>query len=712
MIRMASAALGVSMLAANLAAAQPENDDCANATVIGAIPFHDAIAVTDATQEVGDPNFACEASPSGQQAKTVWYRYTAPSATNLEATTLGSDYNTILGAFRGTCGSLTLAFCNEDDPDRNRPDGEDSSMLITLDAGETIYIAVGDEDDTPAASNLVLDIGPTPLFVANGSLDDTSYYPRGAVAAGTTGDFLVVWANFDQVIRGRLFNRHGRSKGAAFDIATATDTFKADVAADGAGNFVVVWGDYVIGPDVVMARRVDGSGTPVGAPFQVNVGSVYAYPAVAADAAGNFVVAWTDGSDEISAQRIDTSDVGLVADVDVGPNGRWPAVAMAPDGRFVIAWTDHTGLDGSGYGVVARRFDATSSPLGGFLVANTYTTSTQGDLGPDVAMTDTGDFVVVWSSSYFQDAGIQQSVHGRMFDATGAAVTGEFQVNTGAVTPGYYGDYGDGKNDHPSVAADGNGEFVVAWHRQSSGPYGRRLDAAGTPAGDEFQIGTFWANYQGYYRTDVSATQDGGFMVVWDETTFNNPTNTLGRGFPVSGCPSAPASGCKQSVLDFKGKLKIKDKADEAKDLLVWKWAAGDAVTLGEIGDPTTSDGFTLCLWDGGGTAVTEAAVSAGGTCDGKPCWKGTKTGYLYKDKAGTAGGVQKLLVKAADAGKSKLVVKAKGTNLDTPSLPLALPATLQLHGDAGTCWTATFDVSGLQRNTADAFGGQAEGTP
>lgn len=702
------------LLAASPAWAQPANDECANATVIGQIPFADALDVSAATADPGDPAFDCSAdSPPSQYGSTVWYRYTATAAVNLEIATLGSDYDAILAAFRGTCGALTLAFCNDDHLDENRPEGDDSTLLVTLGAGESVYVVAADGGDGGLPTTLILDVQPSPLFIANGW--EHTRYPMTSVAGGPTSDFLVAWAAIDspdEVIRARLMDRRGLPKGPVFDVGTAGDTFRPDVAADGTGAFVVVWTDYTA--DAVMARRVDAAGTPQGTPFQVNVGSVYAHPAVAADSAGNFVVAWTNDSDRISAQRIDTTNAGLVADLTVGTlTGRRPSVSMASDGRFVVAWKDESGLDGSSYGVVARLYDAAASSAGAAFVVNTYTTGSQGEYGPDVAMTDAGDFVVVWQSDYDQNPDVLTIVLGRGFDASGAPLTGEFQVNTGTVTNGYYGEYGDGRNNFPSVAADGDGEFVVAWHRAYSGPYGRRLDATPAPSGDEFQVSTFRANYQAYYRTDVAAAPDGSFVVVWDELDFNTASEALGRGFPASGCPAEPAAGCRQSVVDFKGKLKIKVKSgDPTKSVLAWKWTNGEAVAPGELGDPLTADGYRLCIWDGSDTVVSEPAVAPGGLCSGKPCWKATSTGFVYKDKTSMSGGVKKLLVKAADAGRAKALVKAKGAALEVPPLPLVLPAVVQLHADTGTCWSAVFDVAGMQRNTADSFGGQAEAGP
>jgi len=460
-----------------------------------------------------------------------------------------------------------------------------------------------------------------------------------------------------------------------------------------------------------MARRLDSVGSPLGAPFQVNVDSVYGYPAVAADDVGNFVVSWSTGG-YIVAQRFDVTDTGLIGDLTVG-EGRYSVPSMTPDGGFVIAYGEESGLDGSGYGVAARRYNATAMALGAAFVVNTYTTGTQGEYGPGVAVTDAGDFVIVWASNFFQTPGVLRSVLGRRFDATGTPLTGEFQVNTGVVTYGYAGDYGDGSNDHPSIATDAAGEFVVAWHRAYSGPYGRRVDASGAPSGDEFQVSTFWEGYQAAYRTDVAMTAGGDFTIVWDTIDFNTATEALGRAFPATHCPVAPRTGCKLPTTEFKGRLTMKDKSADQGDAIVWKWVKGEETTAGDLGDPLTADGFIFCLYDGGGALLTEATVDPGGTCGTKPCWKALGTppgvkGYRYKNGESNDEGAQKVIAKPGLAGKAKAIFKGRGETLAMPAIPVTLPLTAQLASTTGACWSAEFRAEGLLKNEPGVFAGKA----
>ena len=61
----------------------------------------------------------------------------------------------------------------------------------------------------------------------------------------------------------------------------------------------------------IQARRFDSTGMPLGSQFQVNTYTTrfQTYPAVASDAAGNFVVVWEseESNDSIQGQRYDST---------------------------------------------------------------------------------------------------------------------------------------------------------------------------------------------------------------------------------------------------------------------------------------------------------------------------------------------------------------------------------------------------------------------
>src|SRR5262245_13142824 len=121
------------------------------------------------------------------------------------------------------------------------------------------------------------------------------------------------------------------------------------------------------------------------------------------------------------------------------------AVASVGNGAFVVTWQS-MGQDGSGYGVVARRFVLGGGAPGEFSV-NTYTAGNQ-DV-PAIASDGSGAFVIAWMSD---GDGSYTGIRARRFGPAANPLGDDFQVNT----------YTTDQQIMPRVATNGNG-FVVVW---------------------------------------------------------------------------------------------------------------------------------------------------------------------------------------------------------------------------------------------------------
>src|SRR5690606_22070419 len=64
-------------------------------------------------------------------------------------------------------------------------------------------------------------------------------------------------------------------------------------------------------------------------------------------------------------------------------------------GGFVVTWISD-GQDGSSYGVYAQVYDASGAPVGDEIQVNTHTSGYQ--LAPQIAAVEGGGFVVTWQS--------------------------------------------------------------------------------------------------------------------------------------------------------------------------------------------------------------------------------------------------------------------------------------------------------------------------
>ena len=164
---------------------------------------------------------------------------------------------------------------------------------------------------------------------------------------------------------------------------TDQQTMPAVAVASG-GDFAVVWEGRVQDGDSygVLLQLFDANGARLGAELQVNLYTVGAQraPAVAASAAGHFVVVWrgdgqdTDDSSGIFAQRFDGAGTRLASEFEVNSHTVSfqvsPTVAMADGGDFVVVWASTAG--DPGYGIRAQRF-ATPAP---FWASSSWSTAT------------------------------------------------------------------------------------------------------------------------------------------------------------------------------------------------------------------------------------------------------------------------------------------------------------------------------------------------
>jgi len=353
----------------------------------------------------------------------------------------------------------------------------------------------------------------------------TGYQDSSSVAADPVGGFVVVWDGQraddpNGGIFGQRFAISGAPVGPEFRVNASTTDLQTLPSVDAAsgGGFVVAWsssGGYGGAPADVLGQRFASDGTPLGPEFLVNsytTGS-QSVPAVAADPAGNFVVVWGgeglgDAGGGVFGQRFAATGAPLGAEFRVNTYTTdlqfAPSVAVDSAGNFVVAWSSG-GYGGPPADVLGQRFASNGTPLGPEFRINTYTT--YGQYRPAVASDTAGNFIVVWDGSRLDDT---SAVSGQRFASSGAPLGPEFRVNT--VTADF--------QIIPSIAADAAGNFVVAWTSNAGyggvppDIFGQRFASDGTPLGTEFGIATYTTS--GQDRTAVAADSAGNFVVTWD----------------------------------------------------------------------------------------------------------------------------------------------------------------------------------------------------
>ena len=223
------------------------------------------------------------------------------------------------------------------------------------------------------------------------------------------------------------FGTEGTPLGSEFHVNTYTTDKQRfpSIAMDADGSFVVVWeSDGSAGSDTaaesksVQGQRFAADGTPLGGEFQVNTYTTgHQYKAsVAMDTDGDFVVVWRSAG--VRGQRFSADGTSLGSEFEVSSfapsSGDEPAVAMASADGFVVVWDGVSSGTDNDLSVQMRRFSADGTPSGDDFQVNTFTPNRQENAA--VSKSAGGQFVVVWDSWEDDSSSLPVGVRGQRFD--------------------------------------------------------------------------------------------------------------------------------------------------------------------------------------------------------------------------------------------------------------------------------------------------------
>ncbi len=294
---------------------------------------------------------------------------------------------------------------------------------------------------------------PSVWMVANSVATGDQDAP--AVAANRVGDVAVVWeddrdsTNPADNTHSEIYLRRFRNGVSSYEVklsagGTSGASWKhvtPDVGLDDRGNAVVVWAD-----------DPDGNG-------------FYNIPYRVVSPAGSVI-----GSGYANAS---TAGQQLAPKVSVDPDGA-PGSTTAV--AFTVVWEDIQGtaaatVKAAGFtGTATKAYEITVNQTGG------------SHHRPDVAVSASGDATVVWDEDTdgngFFNIGLT-----RLAKANGSVVLSQRSANT----------FGSGQQRHPAVAANFNGDLIVAWesdHTGAAGVWARSFSADGTGRHAEVPVST------------------------------------------------------------------------------------------------------------------------------------------------------------------------------------------------------------------------------
>jgi hypothetical protein len=129
-----------------------------------------------------------------------------------------------------------------------------------------------------------------------------------------------------------------------------------------------------------------------------------------------------------------------------------------------------------------------------------------------------------------------------------------------------------------------------------------------------------------------------------------------------------------------------------------WSFDADD------FGDPLTTTDLDVCLFriertppfGGQPELVAGVHVPAGGTCNGKPCWRRRSNGTVdYRNPRLEGNGIASLQIRPGSFGKARIGLTGRGPNLALPATlgPLPNGELLVRVQSSESCWSALFDL-------------------
>lgn len=405
------------------------------------------------------------------------------------------------------------------------------------------------------AAGTVLDGSSIPLTAASGN-------PSAPSVASGGSNWLVAWEGARSGTDKDIYGTRVSAAGTVLDPAgillrvAESDQVKPAVAYDGT-NWLVGWGE----PSGISVARVAGDGGVLDSnAIAVTTNDSLGIGRMAiSHAAGNWLVVWGGGSDDIRAARVSSAgallDASPIALTNFQQN--YPGEpAIATDGtNFLVVWLRTSSPGARLYGSRVSATGTVLSPSQVELVAPVP----NGSNGAQVAFDGT-NFLVVWSGAYaarvngggavldpggFPVANVMnvQSAPAASFDGTnwlvvwtdhrggfdddiyGTRVSAERAIldpNGIAITAS------DAPDSAPDVAGSSAGSLVV-WQRPSYAGRGEVLGAAVLPNGTvhENNGGFITGNNDHDFSPAVTAAGDW-FHVAWGLSGRNSPASPSG----------------------------------------------------------------------------------------------------------------------------------------------------------------------------------------
>ncbi|NOX88941.1 MAG: T9SS type A sorting domain-containing protein [Calditrichaeota bacterium] len=381
-----------------------------------------------------------------------------------------------------------------------------------------------------------------------------------AIAASPKGEFIITWAQKYDVILAQRVTQNGKKIGDNFTINTRSgnNILNPSIAVNENGDFIIAWYNDYTGRYNLYARVFDADGNPYGDEITIidepdsRLSSIGGEKRVAADGKGNFAVVWSsylNGKSRIFLQLIDShgNKAGnsiMISDPDDSYSHYSPTIAATDEGYFMIIWSS------SGDSLMGRIYNSD-----GYFVTDQFAVTPE-KIPSYASYTISSDndqvFLVFWSVSIMvirQKFSISGEFSGPP-DTLKFTSSGQFPSVSDILNDHLYltfskyrlndldiflqkydidsepvgnlttvnDDSGSAWQEKPDVFFNDKGESVVLWIDPRNGRYdlyAQMLDQNFNPIGQNIQINDTPAEY--WYTGDktAAALSDGSFVIAF-----------------------------------------------------------------------------------------------------------------------------------------------------------------------------------------------------
>jgi hypothetical protein len=359
-------------------------------------------------------------------------------------------------------------------------------------------------------------------FLVNDDTTGETGFSSPSIAINDKGSFVIAWIDSrygNNAIFFQLYDSSGIAQGnnqkVNDDNAGSIWSYNQSIVMDESGNFVIAWSTYQNGNYEIYFQRYNASGITQGNIQKVNddAGHVERLSqSIAMDNSGNFVIVWQDGRNgdsDIYSQQYNFMGIAQgknqrVNDDTGNASQDDPTVAMDASGNFMITWIDDR--NGDSY-IYFQRYNPAGIKQG----TNQKVVGSANHQSPSMAMASNGGFVSAW-----------MEYHNRNYDIYFQ------QYNFGGIPLGNYrkvnDDTGDEHQRYPSIAMDGQGNFVIVWEDWRNGNhdiYFQHYTSSNIKLGNNQKANAVGSTANCSTRP-IGMTGRGNFVITWQDSRNAN----------------------------------------------------------------------------------------------------------------------------------------------------------------------------------------------